>query len=66
MPREMKIDRAIYLVNDETKRYCFLRRNPEWEKLAPDENDSNKRQIGGYARLFRDGRTKIFRFRERR
>jgi hypothetical protein len=62
MPRELKIDRAIYLVDDETRTYRFLRRNPDWEKLAPTENDESKRQIDGYTRLFRDGRSRTFRY----
>lgn len=62
MPRELKIDRAVYLVDDETRTYRFLRRNPDWEQLAPAENDENKRQIDGYTRLFRDGRRKTFRY----
>lgn len=62
MPRELKIDRAIYSVDDETKSYRFLRRNPDWEELDPAENDENKRQIDGYTRTFRDGRTRTFRY----
>jgi hypothetical protein len=61
MARELKIDRAVYLVDDETKTYRFLRRNPDLEKLDPAENDKNKRQIDGYTRIFRDGRRKTFR-----
>lgn len=63
MPRELRIDRAIYLVDDENRTYRFLRRNLEWENLPPDENDSHKRQIDDYTRIFRDGHTKTFRFR---
>jgi len=63
MLRELKIDQAVYLVDDETRTYCFLRRNPAWEKLDPAENEENKRQIDGYTRLFRDGRRKTFKFR---
>ena len=62
MPRELKIDRAVYLVDDGTRTYRFLRRNPDWEKLDPDENDKNKRQIDGYTRIFTDGRSKTFRY----
>ena len=66
MPRVLKIDRAIYQVDDETRTYRFLRRNLDWEKLNPDENDRNKRHIDGYTRIFKDGRRKTFRFRPRR
>jgi len=62
MLRELKIDQAVYLVDDETRTYCFLRRNPAWEKLDPAENEENKRQIDGYSRIFRDGRRKTFRY----
>lgn len=66
MVRTLKIDRAIYLVDDETKTYRFLRRNPDWRDLAPDENERNKRQIDGHTRIFRDGRRKVFRYRKPR
>lgn len=58
LPSELRIDRAIYLVNDEAKTYRYLRRNPEWESLPGEENESNKRAIDGYRRIFRDGQTK--------
>ena len=61
MSRELKIDRAIYLVDDETRTYRFLRRNLDWEKLDPKANDRNKRHIDGYTRIFKDGRKKVFR-----
>lgn len=61
MTRKLKIDRAIYLVDDATKSYRFLQRNPEWRVLEPAENEANKRQLDGYTRIFRDGRTKTFR-----
>jgi hypothetical protein len=63
MPRELCIDRAVYLVEDNGRTYRFLRRNALWEKLDPAENDQNKRQIDGYTRLFRDGRQKTYRYR---
>jgi hypothetical protein len=66
MARELKIDRAVYLVDDETRTYRFLRRNPHWEKLDPAESNHNKRQIDGYTRVFRDGRRKTFRYRRSR
>jgi hypothetical protein len=61
MPREAKIDRAIYLVNDEQRTYKFLRRNPDWRKLRPEENEANKRSIEGYAREMRSGKSKTYR-----
>jgi len=62
MPRELKIDRAVYLVDDEKRIYRFLRRNLSWEKLDPAENSKNKRQIDGYTRIFKDGQRKTFHF----
>ena len=62
MTRELKIDRAIYLVDDESRTYRFLKRNPDWEQLDPAENEVNKRQIDGYTRIFRDGGRKTFRY----
>jgi hypothetical protein len=60
LPRELRIDRAIYLVDDEAKTYRYLR-NPEWVSLPPEENEANKRAIDGYRRIFRDGQTKTYR-----
>jgi hypothetical protein len=65
MPRELKIDRAIYLADDQTRTYRFLGRNPDWRNLDPEENERNKRHIDGFTRTFRDGRTKTFRYRGR-
>ena len=63
MNRKQSIDRAIYLVDDDTRTYTFLERNPDWIKLDPAENERNKESINGYTRIFRDGREKVFRFR---
>lgn len=63
MPKRLKIDRAIYLVDDKTKTYRLLSRNPEWENLRPQENERNKRLIDGYTRVFKVGRRKTFRYR---
>ncbi len=62
MPRELKIDRAVYLVDDESRTHRFLRRNLDWEKLDSEENEENKRQLDGYIRIFRDVRTRTFRY----
>jgi hypothetical protein len=56
----MKIDRAIYLIDDEIKTYRYLRRNLEWRKLTSEENEANKRSIDGYTRVFRNGQTKTY------
>lgn len=65
LPRELRIDRAVYLVDDVAKTYRYLRRNQEWVGLPPEENESNKRTIDGYRRVFRDGQTKRYRRTER-
>ena len=59
--RLIKIDRAIYAVDDRSRSYQFLRRNLRWQRLDPRENERNKRRISGYRRVFRDGRTKTYR-----
>lgn len=63
MATELKIDRAIYVVDDATKTYRYLRRNPAWKTLSQRENEQNKRHIDGYTRMFKNGRAKTFRFR---
>lgn len=61
--KELRIDRAVYAVEDETKTYRYLRRNPDWQDLDPEENQRNKRHLDGYTRIFPDGRTKVFSYR---
>jgi hypothetical protein len=63
MKKELKIDKAIYLVDEDEKTYMFLRRNLDWKELDPKENTLNKKHLNGYKRIFRDKRTKIFRSR---
>jgi hypothetical protein len=58
--RELKIDRAVYLVDDKTKTYRYLRRNPGWRSLSPEENEANKKAIDGYTRVLRGGLTKTY------
>jgi hypothetical protein len=60
MSREVKIDRAIYEVNDQAKSYRYLRRNPDWKKLDATLNKKNRESICGYVRIFRDGTRKRF------
>jgi hypothetical protein len=64
MSIELRIDRAIYSVDDATRTYRFLGRNPDWHKLDAVENEFNKRRIDGYTRVFRDGTKRRFRFRK--
>jgi hypothetical protein len=61
--RALRIDRAVYLLDEETKTYRYLRRNPDWESLDPRENERNKRHLNGSTRIFSDGRRKVFRYR---
>lgn len=58
--RELRIDRAVYLVDDAARTYRYLRRNPAWKDLDPEENEGNKRHLDGYTRIFPDGRTKVY------
>lgn len=60
MPRELKIDRAVYLVDDKTKTYRYLRRNPGWRSLSPEENEADKKAIHGHTRILRGGLTKTY------
>ena len=63
MKREVNIDRAVYLVDDDKKSYVFLKRNPDWANLDSRLNQENKKSIDGYTRTFRDGSKKVFRFK---
>lgn len=58
--REVRIGRSIYVCDHRTKTFRFLRLNPDWQSLDPDENAANKRSIDGYARELRNGRTSFF------
>jgi len=60
----LKIDRALYEVDDKAKIYRYYGRNPDWENLSKEENRKNKKRIDGYTRIFPDGRKKVFRYRE--
>jgi hypothetical protein len=60
--RKVRIDRAIYLVDDSARTYRFLQRNPSWKDLPQSENKENKKSIDGYIRIFRNGKSKVFRY----
>jgi hypothetical protein len=64
MARIIRIDRAFYEVDDETKTYRFYRRKTNWNELTKEENERNKKSIDGYIRIFRDGKRKIFIYRK--
>ena len=57
VPRELKIDRAIYLVDDEAKTYRYFRSHSDWKNLFQVENETNRKVIDGYRRVFRDSQT---------
>jgi hypothetical protein len=57
---QLKVDRGIYLVNNATKTYRYLRPNPSWNHVHPRKNERNKRHLDGYTRIFPDGHTKVF------
>ena len=63
MVRQVRIDRAIYVADDRTRTYRFLKRNPAWKNLDWQENERNKKSIEGYTRIFRDGSTRVFKHR---
>ncbi|HET7039289.1 MAG TPA: hypothetical protein VFH97_05335 [Gemmatimonadales bacterium] len=63
MDRELAIDRAVYLVDDRSRTYRFLRRNRAWRLLDRATSERNKRHIDGYTRVFRDGTTRTYRYR---
>lgn len=62
MSETLKIDRALYEVDDDRKTYRYSGRNPDWQKLTLEENERNKKRINGYTRRFRDGTTKTFKY----
>jgi hypothetical protein len=61
--RKVKIGRAVYLVDDRAKTYIFLERNLSWKELSQHRNRKNKKSIDGYARFFRNGKSRAFRYR---
>lgn len=63
--RMVQIGRAVYMADDRRRCYWFLRPNPDWRDVPPQENEENRRSIDGYRRVFRDGRTTVFRERRR-
>ena len=64
MTKILKIEMALYEVDDKTKTYRYYGRNLDWENLTIEENRKNKKHIGGYTRIFPDGRKKVFIYKE--
>jgi hypothetical protein len=54
MKKLLKIDKAIYEVDDEFKFYKFYSTNSNWRKLGEDENYQNKKLIEGYRKIMSD------------
>lgn len=54
MKKLIKIDKAIYEVDEENKYYKFYSNNSNWRKLTASENSANKKQIEGYRRIMGD------------
>lgn len=66
MLKQLKIDKSVYLVDDEDKSYRFFKRNPNWNKLTMIQNLKNKKLIDGYTRMLRNDTTKKFIFKEKK
>jgi hypothetical protein len=64
MTEMLKIDRALYEVDDKTRTYRYFGRNPHWENLSKEESRRNKKHVDGYTRIFPDGRKKVFRYKK--
>ena len=62
--REVRIDRAIYLVDDAARKYKFLKSNPDWKGMDPEESLRNQLELEGYTRIFRSGREKVFHYND--
>ena len=58
----LKIGKALYEIDRRTKTYWYYGRNPE--KVSNEEEEQNKIKIDGFTRLFKDGRTKEFRYKK--
>lgn len=54
MKKYLKIDKAIYEVDDIARTYKFVNRNFDWAKLSAEENKRNKDAIEGYIRMMEE------------
>jgi hypothetical protein len=52
MKRLLEIDKAVFEVDDDSRVFKFLGKNPKWRQLTPEENEANKKSIDGYIRKF--------------
>ena len=60
MTKILKIDRALYEVDDQEKNYKYYGRNAKWQELDLAESEKNKKSIDGYIRIFPNGKQKVF------
>jgi hypothetical protein len=63
MTKILKIDRALYEVDDKTKTCRYNGRNLDWKNLNVEENRKNKKRVDGYARIFPRWKKKVFRYK---
>jgi hypothetical protein len=64
MAKILRIDKALYEVDDKRRIYKYYGRNPDWKSLSKEENKSNKKRIDGYTRIFPNGKQKVFHYKE--
>jgi|WetSurMetagenome_2_1015567.scaffolds.fasta_scaffold330000_2 hypothetical protein len=61
MPRLIRIDKAIFEVDDGKKIFKFISRNAQWRAVSKEESESNKKSLDGYTRKFsKTGKMKKF------
>lgn len=65
MLKQLKIDKSIYLIDDEDMSYRLLKRNPNWKKLPRKQNLINKNLLDGFTRIFRNDTTRLYKFKEK-
>jgi hypothetical protein len=65
MPRLIKIDKAIFEVDDAKRIFKFISRNAQWRAVSKEESESNKKSLDGYIRKFsKTGKMKVFHYKE--
>jgi hypothetical protein len=61
MPRLLKIDKAVFEVNDDNRIFHFISKNARWRELSKEESEANKKSLDGYTRKFsKTGKMKKF------
>ncbi len=59
MKREIQIGRSVFLADDATRTFVFLRKVPLW-KIFEKNDEENKWSIAGYVGIFSDGNKRVF------